>query len=399
MIMLTWFLKLDDDKKPLRKPALEAVKREGLNVLPRWREKGLIQWIEKMYDWPIARQNVWGIKIPVWYDVSLPEKFTVWFSDKTGKRNYGNLKHFLDQGISLEELVKGLERIYAEEGIKWVLDKESGKPYLPETDTFDTWFSSGQWSNAVFGTSDSADFAYFYPSAAIVIGHDLLRLSVARKILLSQYITNKLPFKTVYFHRLLKGADGQKMSKSLGNATSFEYYLETFGADVTRMALISYTTLQEDFVFAEEQLKLFQKFSERLWNMGKVISLANQYSLEFSNSLELASDDKKILEAFDRLNISVSLNIERYSFTYAQEKVCNFLSDLETYAREMQTKNNLETSLAVLRNVYSKYLILLHPFMPFMTEELYATLYNSGFPLAVASWPNNKLGKVLKTKM
>lgn len=389
-IMLTWFLKLDDEKKPIRKPALDAVKKYGINVLPRWREKGLMTWMEKMYDWPIARQNVWGIKIPIWYDVSDPAKFTVWFFDKTGTRYYGNLKDFLDQGITLDELSEGLERIYAKEGVKWVLEKEPGKTYLPETDTFDTWFSSGQWGTAVFGTLNSENFSYFYPSDSIVIGCDLLRLSVSRKILLSHYLTGRLPFKTVYLHRLLKGADGQKMSKSLGNAVSLEYYLEKFGTDVTRMALVSYTSEPEDFIFADERLIYFQKFSERLWKMGRVIDLANEYLPDFSPSLQLSSDDKNILSALERLAFPVGSYVEKYLFSSAQEKVCGFLFDLERYFHNAKEKNNMAISLSVLRHVYEKYLILLHPFIPFMTEELHTELYKPTSPLAVAPWPSGK---------
>ncbi|MES2087461.1 MAG: class I tRNA ligase family protein [Patescibacteria group bacterium] len=387
MIMLTWFLKLDDQKTPLRKPATEAIKKEGLVVLPRWREKGLIEWMGKMHDWPIARQNVWGIKIPIWYDVSDPSKFTVWFNTDTGEKQYGNLKQFLDQGVSLEEISQGLERIYASEGSSWVLEKENGKLYLPETDTFDTWFSSGQWSEIVFGDLDSDDFSYFYPSYSIVIGHDLLRLSVSRKLLLSRYISGKLPFKTVYLHRLLKGLDGQKMSKSLGNAVSLEYYLEKFGADVTRMALVSYTTMQEDFIFSEEQLVSFQEFSQRLWNVGSIVSLARQYSLKFSEQLELSAEDKNILLAVERLASVVALHIDAFSFALAQEKIRSFFSDLERYAQGIQEKAEVEVSLSVLQHVYAEYLVILHPFMPFMTEELYMSLYNPTSPLAISPWP------------
>ncbi|MDO8482406.1 MAG: class I tRNA ligase family protein [bacterium] len=390
MITLTWFLKLDDEKKSLKKSALAAMRKEGLVVFPRWREKGLIGWLEKMHDWPIARQNVWGIKIPIWYDVSDPSKFMVWFVDTKGEKQYGNLKNFLDKVISLEEISSGLERIYADEGAPWVLEKEEGKIYLPETDTFDTWFSSGQWATIVFGNLDSPDFSYFYPSDSIVIGHDLLRLSVARKLLLSPYLTGTLPFKKVYLHHLLKGVDGQKMSKSLGNAVSLEYYLETFGADVTRMALISYTTLQEDFIFDEERLIFFQEFSHRLWSMGQIVSLANEYSLDFSESLQFSNDDKKIRQDLDRLTAAVGVNIERYSFAYAQEKLCQFLSGLEKYAQDIQAKINIEVSLSVLKDVYAGYLTLLHPFMPFMTEELYLNLYNPTLPLAVSPWPSSR---------
>jgi valyl-tRNA synthetase len=388
VIMQTWFLKMDDEKTPLRKNALEVIKKEGLAVFPRWREKGLMDWMKKMHDWPIARQNVWGIKIPIWYDISDPSKFIVWFIDKKGEKRCGNLKFFLDQGVSLQEVSEGLERIYAAEDATWTLEPEADKFYLPETDTFDTWFSSGQWGTIVFGSLDGADFSYFYPSDSIVIGHDLLRLSVSRKILLSLYLTGKLPFKTVYLHRLIKGQDGQKMSKSLGNAVSLEYYLEKFGADVTRLALISYTTLREDFIIEEERLLFFQDFASRLWEIGRLINANSQHSLNLFKLEDLSQEDKYLLFEIDRLTVSVGSYLEKFSFAYAQEKLYYFLSILEKYIKIMQANKNPEVSLSVLKYAYKKYLITLYPFMPFMTEELYANLYNSICPLAANPWPD-----------
>ena len=141
VIMFTWFLRLDDEKNPLRKPAMEAIEKEYLVLMPQWRKKGLVEWMGKMHDWPIARQNAWGIHIPVWYDVCEPEKFMVWFTSKKGERLHGNLKNFLEKGISLDEIHHGLERIYAGQDARWVLEKEAGKSFSPETDPFKTWFS------------------------------------------------------------------------------------------------------------------------------------------------------------------------------------------------------------------------------------------------------------------
>src|SRR6185295_8218312 len=136
-------------------------------------------------DWPISRQNVWGIKIPVWYEVSDPATFIVWFTDREGSRQYGTLKSFLDRGVSLEEITSGLERMYAnDETTRWTLTREPGKIYLPETDSLDTWFTSGQWATIVFGDVDSTDFKYFYPGESVVIGQDLIRLSISREVVL-----------------------------------------------------------------------------------------------------------------------------------------------------------------------------------------------------------------------
>jgi valyl-tRNA synthetase len=376
LIIFTWFLKFDDEKTPLRQPALDAIKKEGLIVFPQWREKGLLEWIGKMPDWPIARQNVWGINIPVWYEISDPSQFMVWFFDQQGNRLSGNLKSFLDQGMDINEISSGLERIYATtEDVRWTLDMEPGKLYLPETDSFDTWFSSGQWSTIVFGDFGSKDLNYFYPSHSIVLGHDLLRLSIARELVLGWYLMGKLPFKIVYTHRLLKGADGRKMSKSLGNAVPLEFYIDTYGADVTRMALVSYTTEREDFIFSEERLAFFSTFATRLWEMGRLVDLANQHSVRPFRSEELSPQEKNLITEVERLAKNVGSSLNRYLFADAEDKLCGFLTSLEKYAEWMQTEDRTTpASLSVFKQVFKKYIALLHPFMPFMTEELTSAL-------------------------
>ncbi len=387
LIVFTWFLRMDDEKHPLRKPAVQAVEKENFIVFPRWRKKGLVEWMSKMHDWPIARQNVWGIKIPIWYDVSEPNHFMVWFINKKGERLHGNLGNFLKDGISLNEIHEGLERIYAGEKAKWVLKKTPGKPYLLETDTLDTWFSSGQWATIVFEGQDSSDFSYFYPSDSITIGHDLLRLSVSRKIMLSLCATKHLPFRLLYLHPLLKGPDGQKMSKSVGNAVSLEYYLDKFGADVTRMSLISYTASQEDFYFSEERLQFFQNFAQRLWQMGQLIDSVKKYRISKDAYSAISSEDEGILSESNQLIKATSQSIKKYMFTSAQGKVCDFLEKLAEFAESIKLKGDIKTSVSLMCDVYENYLIILHPFMPFMTEELYGNLDKKCL-LASTAWPH-----------
>ena len=386
LIVFTWFLRLDDEKHPLRHPAIKATEQKKFTVMPYWRKRGLIEWMEKMNDWPIARQNVWGIKIPVWYDVSQPQHYMIWFFDKNGARQNGNLKDILDKGFSLEEISNGLERIYAGENAIFGFKKLDNKPCLPETDTFDTWFSSGQWATIVFGNPNSADFSYFYPCDSIVTGHDLLMLSVSRELMLSFYLTKILPYRIAYLHPLLVGKDGQKMSKSVGNVTSLEFYLDKFGADVTRMALISYLTDQGDFYFSEERLEFFQQFAGRLWKLGNFIDSVKTYRLNKTN-LDLSLEDEKVLSELNQLAKDTGLFIKKYLFCSAQEKVCNFIAQLEGYAKSMQAEGDIETSISLLCDMFENYLIVLHPFMPFMTEELYNKLENKNL-LAVAKWPN-----------
>ncbi len=390
MILQTWFVKLDDEKKSLKKPALEALQKGSIKILPHWREKGLTGWIEKMHDWPIGRQNVWGIKIPIWYDISDPSLFMVWFVNKAGKKIQGNLKKLLEDGTSVGEISEGIERIYASEGAPWVLKQEPGKLYLPETDTFDTWYSSGDWSTMVFGSPDSPNFSYFYPSDSILLGYDLLRLCVSREIFLSLYMTGKLPFQIVYFHNLILGNDGQKMSKSLGNAVQPDYYLEKFGVDVTRMTLTSYTALPNDFIVTEERLLDFKNFRDRLWNMGQIIAEVSPYISEFSSSQSFSERDRHLFFSFDRLVSTIDFQLEKYQFAFAQEKLIQFLGDLERYFSVIKTEGNTAVTFSLLHHIFGKYLMLLHPFMPFMTEELYGTLYNPSSSLAAAKWPDKR---------
>jgi len=289
----------------------------------------------------------------------------------------------MDQGISLDEISSGLERIYAtNENAHWTLHKDPDKLYLPETDSFDTWFSSGQWSSIVFGDLDSKDFSYFYPGQSVVLGYDLIRLSIARELVLSRYLTNKLPFKIVYFHRLIKGKDNRKMSKSLGNVVPLEFYLDTYGVDATRMALVSYTMEQDDFILAEDRLAFFKEFGSRLWGLGHLVDLANQHSMEPLRSETLRPQDKSLIIEAETLAKRVGSYIEKYSFADAEDILCGFLTSLEKYAEQIQTGNNIPASLAVLKHVYKRYITILHPLMPFMTEELNSDLYSGSEPLA-----------------
>lgn len=380
VIRMTWFLRLDDEQVALRKPALEALKKESLAVQPHWRKKGLVDWIGKMHDWPIARQNAWGIKIPIWYEVTDPNLFTIWFRDAAGQQRYGNLKTLFDEGVSLKDVIAGIERVYAAEGSRWTLEREPGKQYLPETDTFDTWFSSGAWSAMVFESARVP--AQFYPSSVVVIGYDLLRLSIAREIIMGQYLTGRLPFRRVYFHQLLKGADGQKMSKSLGNAVTLDTYLQTYGADVTRMTLVSYAGAQEDFAVSDERLEFFKAFTERLWTMARACHVINDHIGSHVTPAQLLSQDMALQASLNELSAAVSADIERYALASAQERLMGFLGRLEEYISEALARDDAEDAAAIFRQVFRRYLVLLHPFVPFLTEDIYGLLFKPARPLA-----------------
>ncbi len=179
------------------------------------------------------------------------------------------------------------------------------------------------------------------------------------------------------------------MSKSLGNAVNPEDYLEAYGTDVTRMALISYSHIQDDFIFEDTQLDQYKKFTERIWTIGQRAPLAREYAQPYSVSLPVSEHDKKILSALELLGDSIGSYIDKFMFSQAQQKACEFLDMIETYMKEIQTQStNPRVSLSVLLHVYSKYLLLLHPFMPFMSEELHTALFDEK-PLASLPWPSH----------
>lgn len=385
IIRQTWFMRLDDERISLRKNALSAIERERLTLYPQWRMKGLVEWIGKMHDWPIARQNIWGVRIPLWYEISNPSLLTVWFTDSAGERRVGRLDLLLESGVPFEEIQAGLERVYAEEGCAWTDMPEEGVSYLPETDTFDTWFSSGAWSTTVFGDPGSEPGrSPWYPSDVMVIGHDLLRLSVARKIFLSTYLSGKLPFRFVYLHRLILGSDGQKMSKSTGNVVALEEYLERYGADVTRMALVSYATSQEDFIFVNERLEKYESFAERVLRLARACAVIREHGLPVR-----AENGNSVSGDIEKLASSVGHSLERVRLTEAQDSVVAYLNTLEIQANEALSHADIEAAARAFHDAFEAYLRVLHPFMPHLTEYIHSGT-GSNRPLALSAWPKSQ---------
>lgn len=376
IIRMSWFVRLDDPHHPLRKPALDSIERERLVVYPHWRLKGLTEWIGKMHDWPVSRQNVWGIRMPIYYEAADPSLLTVWFVSGSGERRFGNLQTLLEDGVTFEEVAGGLERVYAAEGCRWTLEPETGKLYLPETDTFDTWFSSSAWGSVVFDPETNPELKGYYPSSVVVIGQDLLRLSIARKILLSRYLSGKLPMRRVYFHQLLRSEDGQKMSKSLGNAVELDEYLREWGADVTRMALLSYTGAPQDFYLEPQRLRTYRHVAKRLWAVGAICGLADP------REAARVGESEPLLAAARALRAAVGSQIDKYAFAQAQERAVAFLAQCEAHVAALGEGDDADYAAAVVRAAFKTYLEVLHPFMPFMTEELYMRLYRPAQPLA-----------------
>lgn len=397
MVLPNWFIKTDAPHKSFKKPALDAVKKGTLKIYPKWREITYVRWMEEMRDWPISRQNVWGIQIPIWYEIENDRQIYVWFLNKSGEYKHGTLGQFLQDGITLEEITNGLQRVLALPGVKWTFEenKDPNKKYLPETDTFDTWFSSGQWPLVTLGYPDSEDFKKFYPTAVLETGWEIIRLWVSRMVMFGIYNAGDVPFTSVYLHGIVKALDGRKMSKSLGNVINPDDYIEEYGVDSLRMGLISGTANGKDFSFPKDKVIAFKHFSNKIWNMAKfMLMMAENEKIEFISGEELSAEDlteedKLYQSQLNNLIKEVNKHLENYRFADAGESIYQFMWHelADKYIESIKTREAKTAGLSNLMNIYKTSLKLLHPFMPFITEEIYSHLPHEEKSIMIASWP------------
>ena len=285
MILPNWFVRVET----LKKPALEAVTSGKVKIYPKWREVTYTKWMEEMHDWPISRQVSWGIAIPVWYKVgeSANQSIRITFLTKDKAVVAGTIGELLKQ-YSFEEIKGGLQTLLAPKEAQGLVSAECpGGGYLQETDTFDTWFSSGQWPLVTLNYPDSDDFKKFYPTSVLETGWEIIRPWVSRMIMFGIYLTGKPPFEYVYLHGLVRAADGRKMSKSLGNVINPDEYMEQYGVDALRMGLIAGTATGKDFSFPKDKIVGYRNFGNKLWNMARFFLLMQEKSgitnLKFSN--------------------------------------------------------------------------------------------------------------------
>ncbi len=400
LVLPNWFINVDAEHKSLKKPAYEAVKDGDIKIFPKWREVTYLRWMEEMRDWPVSRQNVWGIRIPVWYKVDLQkDNIFVWWLDKEKNLQQGSVKKFLGKGIMLQEIEKGLQRVYAltgEQEPEYVMSSEKpGGNYLPETDTFDTWFSSGQWPLVTLGYPDSDDFKYFYSTNVMETGWEIIRLWVSRMIMFGYYLTEKPPFTDVYLHGIVRALDGRKMSKSLGNVINPDEYIEQYGVDALRMGLISGTANGKDFTFPKDRVIAFKHFANKIWNMGRFLLLMReQYGKDIpgyseERKMKLTSEDKQILKSLQKVIKTVDSSLEIFRFADAADASYHFMwhEVADKYIENVKQREDKEVALSVLTYVYVTSLKLLHPFMPFVTEAIYQQMPGHGESIMIELYP------------
>lgn len=272
--------------------------------------------------------------------------------------------------------------------------KKEGARYLPETDTFDTWFSSGQWPLVTLGYPNSEEFKKFYPTDVLETGWEIIRLWVSRMIMFGIYLTGEPPFHNVYLHGMVRAIDGRKMSKSLGNVINPEEYIEEFGVDALRMGLISGTANGKDFNFPRDRVIAFKHFTNKLWNMVRfTLMMAEEKEIPNFKELDtskLQSSDNEMLDQLKKLINGVDTNLEKYRFADAAEDIYQFLwhEIADKYIEEVKNREDKEVALAVLIHILKTGLELLHPFMPFVTEELWQKLPHEGESIMITQWPN-----------
>lgn len=388
-----WYVKV----KPLTEKALQALSEGKTKVYPDTFTKNLIAWYNNLRDWNISRQNVWGIRIPVWYEITDEDKFTVTFLDKEKNLKQGTLKELFSQGYTLEEIEQGLQRVIAQIDVPVVFadQKEEHKRYLPETDTFDTWFSSAQWPYVTLQTAQKGDFSKFYPTTVMETGRDILYFWVSRMLMLGLYKHKEVPFSDVVLHGLVNDPLGKKMSKSKGNVVNPLEVADQYGADSVRMALVYGTALGNDQAMSYPKLEAMRKFSNKLWNMARFLEMKRLPGTEISFDLsKLAHDakhetDKEMIQKTNTLIKEVGVLLDTYDFNEASQKLYDFTwhEFADIYIEDVKNRMDENASL-VVQSLYVTLLQLLHPFMPFITEEIYQKIPGHTESLMITTWPH-----------
>jgi len=403
VLLPQWFIKTKD----LAKPAIEAVKTGKTKIVPLERfEKLYFDWMDNIKDWNVSRQIVWGPRLPVWYRVDGNEdRIWVTFIDETKKLHQGTIQQHASQNISIETMEHGVQQIevpLSEDTTKnpeiFVgVERPKSGVWIQETDTFDTWFLSGQWPVSTLKTKE-ADFAYFYPTSVLDTLWDILFFWVARMMMLGIYLTGNVPFEVVHLHSRVVDNQGRKMSKSKGNVVNPIEMVDKYGADALRMALVFGAAPGSDIVMSEDKVRGMRNFANKLWNIGRLY-LLNTERMQgaippFNPSIheKLSSQDQEIIENTHALITTVTDEIERYRFSDAAQATYEFTWHVfaDKYLEENKERFQLgdTSALSVYRYVFLVLLKLLHPFMPFVTEAIWQQITEKHQePLIISPWP------------
>ncbi len=355
-VSMQWFVKME----PLAGPAIDAVRNGDIRLIPERMNKTYYNWMENIRDWCISRQLWWGHRIPAWY------------CDDCG------------------ELMVSETEVHT--------CTKCGSTHIhQDSDTLDTWFSSALWPFSTLGyPEETPELKYFYPTDTLVTGYDIIFFWVARMIFSGLEHMGEVPFKNVLFHGLVRDAQGRKMSKSLGNGIDPLLVIDEYGADALRFTLATGNTPGNDMRFSEDKVKASRNFANKLWNAARfVLMYLGQDAAVQPLPQELALEDKWILSKYNTLVRQVTDNLEKFELGIAVSNLYDFIWDvfcdwyIEIAKIRLQSDDEKSASCAkaVLVHVLTGILKLLHPFMPFITEEIYQALPHDTASIMVSSWP------------
>lgn len=404
MVLPNWFVKM----KPMAKRAIAAAKKREVVFVPKRFESQFYQWLENIRDWPISRQIVWGIRMPVWYSVKENPDLEVSFLNVDKTRVVGQVGKLLDGGYTLGEIYSGLQQLRAPITATYTVSTERpDSDFLPETDTFDTWFSSGQWPLTTLGFPDGQDFKHYFPTQVLDTMWDILFFWVARMIMFSLYLTDRVPFQTVYLHSMVTDEKGAKMSKSKGNVINPLSLTEKYGSDALRIALVAGSAPGNPIALSENKVKGYRNFANKLWNIGRYILLI-QEELGALPPLPTPKpsnpEDKKILHEANVLIQNVTQNLNNYRFSDAALSLYDFIWNrlASDFLEQTKSRDDKKMVMSVLVYVFSNCLKLLHPFMPFVTEGIWQAWREKEIVteelLITSLWPNPKTLSEAKEK-
>ena len=353
-----WFVKME----PLAKPAIDAVRNGDVKFIPERFDKTYFNWMENIRDWCISRQLWWGHRIPAYYC-----------------KDCGNMQ------VSENEVTK--------------CNKCGSTNIEQDDETLDTWFSSALWPFSTLGWPEQTeDFKYFYPTDTLVTGYDIIFFWVARMIFSAIEHTGQVPFKNVFIHGIVRDSQGRKMSKSLGNGIDPIEVIDKYGTDALRFSLILGISPGNDIRYMPEKLEAASNFANKLWNASKFVlgNLENYKEIEFKDiEKSLTYSDKWILSKLNKLVLDITNNIDGFELGVFAQKIYDFIWNefcdwyIEMVKPRLYNEED-KTKLAAqytLNKVLADSLKLLHPIMPFITEEIYTKLYNNDESIMISKWP------------
>ncbi len=358
MISKQWFVKME----PLAKPAVESVENGDIKFVPERFTKNYMNWMKNTRDWCISRQLWWGHQIPAWYcddcGATMVKKSAPCACDICGSKN---LKQ--------------------------------------DEDTLDTWFSSALWPFSTLGwpNENAEDFNYFYPTNTLVTGYDIIGFWVSRMIFSGLAYTDKAPFDTVCIHGIVRDAQGRKMSKSLGNGIDPLEVISEYGADALRFMLVDGSTAGNDMRYSEEKVKAARNFANKLWNATRFVlmNIPEGFEAGLPSVDKLDMSDKWLLTKLNKVSKAVTETLDSFEMGLAAAKVNDFIWEIycDWYIEIAKPRLNsgdeeqADVARKVLVYVLAQALKLLHPFMPFVTEELYQALPGAGETIMLDAWP------------